>query len=427
MKRNNFIRSMGLLGGGLITGVTTSAFGSPTEFRSAVSGITEEDQYWQVVRNQFLLPDDYLYLNTGGIGANPLPILEMMEKAWRDTQASPKPGHDTKHWEVIKEKLAPFIGQTVEPEEIALIGTATEGLNIVLNGLGLRRGDEVITTTHEHAALNIPLLNHAQHTGIKIRHFRPDKLTADEVVETINNLITRKTRLIILSHVTCTTGQLLPVKEIGQLARSKEILFCVDGAQATGWLPMDVKAAGIDFYATCGHKWLLGPKRTGFLYVDRNKQDLIRPTCVGAYSDAVNDFENGLLKFWDSAKRYEYGTQSEPSFLGLEAAAEFMTEIGLRRVFEHDRALAESFYHGLEEIPSVEILSPKELRSRSTMITFRIKDVDYTKTANQLSGPSRIRVRQVPEAGVNGIRASFHVHNLSADVTRILEEIRKLS
>ncbi|MFO7617762.1 MAG: aminotransferase class V-fold PLP-dependent enzyme [Bacteroidales bacterium] len=427
MKRNYFIRSMGLLGGSLLTGQAAHTFGSPGGFSRGIAGLTDEQELWKRIREQFLFPDDFIYLNTGGIGGTPLPVLEMMEKSTRDAQASPRPGHDVNHWEVIKGKLAPFIGPTVQAEEIALVGTATEGLNIILNGLKLRRGDEVITTTHEHVALNVPLLNHARHTGIRIRHFRPDQLNATEVVESINQLITKKTRLIILSHVTCTTGQLLPVDRIGELARSRGVLLCIDGAQATGWLPMDVKASAIDFYATCGHKWLLGPKRTGFLYVERSKQELVRPTCVGAYSDAKHDLEEGLLELWSSARRYEYGTQNEPGFFGLETAAEFIQAIGLEKVYRHDRELAERFYHGLLEIPSVEILSPKEMESRSSMITFRIRNKDYKDTANQLSGPKKIRVRQVPEAGVNGVRASFHLYNQESDVDRILEEIGKMS
>ena len=150
---------------------------------------------------------------------------------------------------------------------LALIGCATEGIGMIVNGLPLKKGDEVITTTHEHVAVNSALLNRMQKDGIVIRLFDPDRENGLGNVDRIARLITPRTRLVLMSHVTCTTGQLFPVKEIAALARSRKIWFALDGAQAPVCSPFDIVETGVDFYTCSTHKWMMGPKRTGFIYV----------------------------------------------------------------------------------------------------------------------------------------------------------------
>jgi cysteine desulfurase/selenocysteine lyase len=426
MNRTRFLRSLGLFSGGLTLASGAGAFGSPGEFSHALRMTSGEDEFWQKIRDQFIYPKDYIYLNTGGIGAAPETVLEMVKKAMIDVEQYPKPGHDEKEWLEIKKTCSALFGPGVEPEELALTNTATEGLNIILNGLMLKPGDEVITTTHEHVALNLPLLNLQRLNGIKIRTFEPDRVVGANNVSLIGNLINSRTRLIILSHITCTAGQVLPVAGIGQLAKERGILFAVDGAQATGTMPLDLKGSGIDFYATCGHKWMLGPKRTGLLYVAKEKLPLLEPVTVGAYSDLNHDLATGVLTFRDTAGKFEYGTQNESLFRGLHTAAQFLLAIGTDKIHVHNRGLAEKFYSGLKTISGVEILSPEEEQYRSSMITFRLEGRAGQETANILTGQKRIRVRVVNEAGLNAVRASFHVYNQEFEVERVLEEVRRM-
>ncbi len=427
MNRNRFLQALGLVSGGLVLKPTGGAFASPAEFSKTLSGLTVRDEYWKLIREQFIYPANYIYFNTGGIGAAPKVVLDMVEKTMLETEKYPRPGHDEKRWDQIKKTCTPFFGPACEPEELALTNTATEGINIILNGLRLKPGDEIITTTHEHVALNVPLLNHQNLNGVVIKSFEPDLKYGLMNEKLIRDLITPKTKLIFHSHVTCTTGQLLPIADIGRLARKENILYAVDGAQSAGTMPIDLKELKVDFYACCGHKWILGPKRTGFLYVQKDKLPLLIPTTVGAYSDLSHDLVKGELTLKNTAEKFEYGTQNESLFYGLETAAQFLLAIGLERIHEHNRGLAEKFYEGLKKIPSVEILSPDEKQYRSSMITFRPKNKGYQETANYLTGEKRIRVRVVPEAGLNAVRVSFHVYNQDFEVDRILEEIRNFA
>lgn len=425
MNRNRFLQSLGLVSGGLLVARPGLAYSNPEEFSKALAGAIDDKDFWKKVRQQFIFPDDYMYFNTGGIGAVPQVVLDMVQKSNIENEQYPRPGHDEVRWQQIKKTCAPFFGPTVLPEEVSLVSTATEGINIILNGLMFKPGDEVITTYHEHVALNLPLLNHVNIHGIVVKSIEPDTLSAAANVEAIRKLVKPRTRLIFLSHITTTTGQVLPVAEIGKLAQDMKILFAVDGAQALGAMPMDVKSLGIDFYVASGHKWIVGPKRTGLLYISHEKRDLVHPMTIGAYSEMENDLKKGSFKFRDSGQRYEYGTQNEALFFGLERGAQFIQAIGIEKVYAHDRLLAEKFCDGIAKIPDMELLSPAEEPYRSALITFRHKTKGYMEIANHLTGKKRMRVRVVPEAGLNAIRVSFHVYNQEFEVERLLEEIRE--
>ncbi|MCP4725383.1 MAG: aminotransferase class V-fold PLP-dependent enzyme [bacterium] len=422
MERRQFIGSLGALTGGILFGKTDLSLAGQHDPKSALKLAVDDDAFWGAVRAQFLFPEDYIYFNTGGIGAVPSLVMNHVQKCTFEDEKYPRPGHDHKKWDDVKELCTGLLGPGVKMEEIALVGTATEGINIILNGLPLKSGDEVITTTHEHPALHVPLLSRMQRDGIKIRVFDPDLESGLGNVERINDLINRRTRLIFISHVTCTTGQCFPVKEIGQLAKDKDIWFALDGAQAGAQNEMDMKDWNIDFHTFSGHKWTLGPKRTGVLYVREELLDTLRPITVGAYSDGGYSINDMTLKFHPTAQRYEYATQNAPLFYGLGKAVDYIHTIGLKKIWEHNRKLAEKFYNGLNDMNGIEILSPKEEKYRTAMITFRPTVKSHTEVSSHLNR-NRIRVRGVGEAGLNGIRVSFHVYNNEDEVDRILTEI----
>jgi selenocysteine lyase/cysteine desulfurase len=360
------------------------------------------------------------------LGASPFVVTETVKTKMDREETYPSAGHNADDWREIRAKCASLLGPGCRKEEIALTSTATEGINIVVNGLPLQRGDEVITSTHEHVALNVPLLNKMKTKGIAIRTFKPDLAAGGANLDRIESLITQQTRLIFISHNTCTTGQLFPVREIGAMAKSRGIWFALDGAQSLAHLPIDIKDIGADFYAASGHKWLLGPKRTGVLYLREDLLEILKPSIVGAYSDEMNDMEKRLLKFHPTAQRYEFGTQNDALIYGLGKAVDFVSAIGLEAIWKHNRRLTELFYSGLQGIPEAEILSPAEEEYRSSMITFRLKGRDNSKISSSLTG-KRLRVRTVGEANIDGIRVSFHIYNNEREVQKLLEEIGNIA
>ncbi len=430
IERRRFLKSLSFLAATMAyAGRNSSA--SPSEMaafsRNLQSATPLAEKYWRLIKDQFLLPKDYTYFNTGGLGATPYVVVEKVKEFTTRSATYPSPSHDMQEWNRIKAKCAALFSPNCKKEEIALTGSTTEGINIILNGLGLKRGDEVITSTHEHAALNVPLLNQMQRDGITIKSFQPDFKNGLNNVNKIEHLISKRTKLIFFSHITCTTGQLFPVKEIGELARAKGVLFALDGAQVMGNMPVNVNEYGCDFYATCGHKWLLGPQRTGILYVREEMIERLRPTTVGGYSDVKHDIVKGILKFAPGAARYEYATQNIALYFGLEAALDFLKIIGGQSIWQHNKSLAEKLYSGLQDIPNVILLSPEEEKFRTSLITFKLKNIDFRKAGSYLTGEKRIRVRVVPEANVNGIRISTHLYNDESQVEHLLTEVKNLA
>jgi selenocysteine lyase/cysteine desulfurase len=381
---------------------------------------------WRDVRSQFQLPADYAYFNTAGLGASPRAVSDRVKLAMDREEESPSPGHSEDDWSRIRGKCATLLGASCTAGEIALVSTATEGINIILNGLPLRAGDEVITSSHEHVALVIPLLHKRKTAGIVLRTFDPDLRSAAGTLQRIRAIVTPRTRVIFLSHVTCTTGQILPVTEIGDLAAERQVWFALDGAQSLAQFPIDIAATGAQCYTASCHKWLMGPKRTGLLYVRRDRLPELASVVVGAYSDKSNSLADRQLTLRTDAQRFEYGTQNGALVYGIEAAVDFVSALGLSRVFEHNRALAERFRAGLRDEKTIELLSPDEPDTRSAIVTFRVRGRDNRQVASALTG-RRLRVRSVTETGLDAVRASFHVCNTDAEVAALTAAVVALS
>lgn len=367
----------------------------------------EEDDFWKDVRNKFPLTDERVYFNNGTIGPSPYPVL----KAVNDTLLKLNTWGEYNGYNDSRKPVAEFVH--VFEEEISLTHNTTEGINIIAAGLPLKRGDEVIMTTHEHAGNALPWLNQQKQKGIVIKPFNPGKDAATNL-NLISELINPRTRVIAVPHITCTTGQVMPVKDISTLGHDKGLWVFFDGAHASGSLDLNISEIDCDFYASCGHKWMLGPSGTGFVYVKKGLQPILNPMGIGAYSDTgweISESRQMLSGYVPTAHRYDYGTQSAALAHGLKAAIEFMSGIGMGKIEAYSSGLADRLFDGLKNIgPSVEILTPEEKSSRSTMITFRIKDRDY-KTFGQLASERKFRIRLVPESGLDAIRISTHIYN----------------
>lgn len=438
MKRKEFLKmTAGLAAAGatglplapLVSRAAASPAPSPEPFASRLAraaASADDAFFWQLLREQFILDPDWIFLNFGGLGSSPLPVIDALTGFLRAEERAPSAGHDEKSWQAVKDKLARALGPSCRREDLGLIGGATEGVNVIVNGLPLKRGDEVVTSTHEHVAVHSALLNRMQKDGIAIRLFEPDIARAAGNVERIARLVTPRTRLIIFSHVSCTTGQLFPVREIASLARAKNIWFALDGAQAPVNAHFDIAATGVDFYTCSTHKWMMGPKRTGFIYARPGMAEVLRPQTVGGGSSLRYDVAKGEFVLKPTAERFESGTQNDALFYALGTALDLVATIGADRIQARCKPMAERFYRGLADIPGVERLSPEEEAYRTLMIGFRMAAHPPTEIMQHL-GKDKIRARPVSEGGLNSIRVSFYLNNRDEDVTAALESLKKLA
>lgn len=382
----------------------------------ADAGLSQEDGRWQVVRDQFLLEPGYTYMNTAGLGPTPRPVMSALMETWERLEQRCETGHGERAG--VRATAASFLG--CDEDELAFVRSATEGMNLVARGLDLSPDDEVVMTTHEHPGGAMPWFGIREGMDAGIRTFEPG-VGGQDTLEKLAAALTPRTRVVMVSHITCTTGLILPVPEIAALCRDRGIVCVIDGAQAPGQIPVDLHALGCDFYVASGHKWLLGPKGTGFLFIRDEWLDRWRPSYVGAYSDAGFDLASGRFERLRPASASEYGTRSTPLLLGFQAAFELLSTMDMETVAARGRHLALGIREGLAGMDGVDLLTPED--AGASILTFRlpISGGDPWEWLNRLRADHGIRLRPVGEAGLNAVRASTHVFNTEAEVSRLLD------
>lgn len=387
-----------------------------------LSGEPDED-YWKLVRNQFPMNPKKIFLNNGTFGPSPYSVIEAVKKSLDHTNESLVYGGGETE---ALEALATFLG--VNKSEIALTHNVSEGNNIAAWGVPLERGCEVILSTHEHVGNATPWLNRAKVDGIKIKAVDLGK-TAEETLDIIKKAIGPKTKVIAMPHIPCTIGQVLPIKEMCALAKSKGIYSVVDGAHPPGMLNFSIADLGCDVYTSCCHKWMLAPAGTAFIYVRKEFQDTLQTHGVGGGSDTGwNMLEKPPTygKYADSAHRYYYGTQSAALYFGIKAAIDFQNTIGKQNIQDRILGLAAYLQEGLISLGNrIEMLTPVEPISRGAQIGFRIKDYNNEQFYKDMASKG-IVIRYVPENGINNLRISTHIYNNRHDVETLIEEVKKV-
>ena len=381
--------------------------GEPLPFSESKYSFGDEP-FWAELREKFPLNKNRVYFNNGTLGPSPQDVLDAVIDAMKNIEISGEMAHTI---DAPRKRMAQFV--RVLPSEIALTKNTTEGINIIAWGLPLKKGDEIIISNHEHVGNALPWLHVAKAKSLKIKVLALGN-TADETLSNFKKIVSSKTRVVTIPHITCTTGQVQPIKEIAQWAKQKGIFVAVDGAHGAGMLDLDLKDLTCDFYATCCHKWLLGPKGTGFLYVRKEVQDILMPHFVGAGTHqgwAISPEKVELLNPTTSAERYDYGTYNQALWLGVEAAIDFFEKIGMEKVEARVKELNQYLHTKLLELSKkdIKMLTPTEGVSSSGMLGFKLLNKDSKTFANEVN--SRFRVRYVAEHGLNSLRISTHIYN----------------
>ncbi|MFQ5629935.1 MAG: aminotransferase class V-fold PLP-dependent enzyme, partial [bacterium] len=301
MKRRSFFQK---LTGSLLL-LPAAKLSAKTVIATPFSTISPQaSNYWQLIRQSFPLTRERIYFNTGGLGPSPYQVLEAVDRKRLELETICETGH--KYHEIAREKVAAFVG--AKPQEIAFTRNATEGMNFVAHGLRLKAVDEVITTTHEHPGGALPWLAVAKQSGVKLKLIEPVHDDPDEMQKRLKSQIGCRTRVMMLSHVPCTLGSVFQVRQLCEMAKKHGLITVLDGAQAVGQIPVNLHEIGCDFYVASGHKWLLGPKGSGFIYISEEAREFFHPTFVGAYSDREYDLNALKLTLRKDAIVTEYGT-----------------------------------------------------------------------------------------------------------------------
>ena len=326
--------------------------------------------------------------NAATSSPKPPEVLERVSAALTEFNANPgRSGHSvalSAAREVLsaREKLASLMNAG-EETNIAFAFNCTDALNLAIKG-ALRYGDHVITTQLEHNSVLRPINALAARGRISLSIVSP---RADGFVdpEDIRASIRKNTRLIAVTHASNVTGAIQPVAAIGELARREGILYLIDGAQAIGATPVNVRALSCDLYAFPGHKSLLGPMGTGGLY--------IRPGVVlrTLREGGTGTDSESMLQPDERPERYESGTLNLPGIAGLGAGCAFVAK-RVSAIMSHERELTGALYEGLSAIRGAEIYSPREEAARAGIVSFNLPGMTSSDVADRL-GRMGIAVR----------------------------------
>jgi len=428
--RRSFLKKLfgGIIATATLPWLTSEAKGSGSfsavvnQYKGSIDA--HDEKFWHFVKQQFPLEENLIYMNNGGLGPSPYQVIETINAQMLKWESISETGHSLV--ESVHEKAAKFFN--CGTDEIAFTRNATEGMNIIARGISLNRGDEVLMTTHEHPGGAIPWLAVQKDKGIRIKLFEPG-ITKEENLKIIESNITSKTKVLMISHIPCTTGLIFPVKEIAQLCHQQGIYVVLDGAQVLGMIPVDFRDLGCDFYTSSGHKWLCGPKGTGILYIRREMVDVWQPTHVGAYSNKVYILEELKLEYLKQVKIVEYATRNTPIIMGIGASLDFFAAIGMGNVAARGRALAKYFKEKLVSIDKIKLLTPMDPQLSGSIVTFKIMDdrKSYTDYISQIKKQYNIRLRPIGEHGLNAIRTSLHIYNTFDQVDRLVEAVKNVT
>lgn len=424
LNRRSFLRSVGVGTLGALAAPSLLAAGRrpvvpPAPVKLPAYEAKTETAYWRAIRDLYPLLDTPAYLNTGGLGPASQPVLDTVFSTMTELQKHSETGHDL--FEPARETVARFLGAM--PSEIGFTRNATEATSIIAAGLALREGDEVIFESHAHPGGSFPWFNQEKNRGIKVRLFESDPASPEANLAHIRALITPRTRVIQVSHITCTTGLVFDVRAIAELAHAHGTWFHIDGAQSAGMIPVDVHAIGCDSYAVSGHKWIGGPHESGALYIRRDRVGEVAVTLVGAHSGAL-DHLPGAIQFDAGTVRHEYGTRNAGLVCGLAAAVRLQEQIGRDRIAAYGHGLASFLHRELSKIDGITVLTPARDDMRGSMATVTHARADAAKLFEFLVKQHRLRCRPVTEQGLQAVRISTHVFNSPAECERVVAGAR---
>ena len=381
------------------------------------------EPYWREVRQAFTLDPSLINLNNGNSSPSPQIVHEAFKRHLDDTNRLPVHYRTLieQRLDEVRRELATEFG--CDPAELAFTRNATESLHIAQLGLDLRPGDEVITTDQDYPRMLWLWDQRARRDGIVVKRVQfPVPATATDLTQRFESAMTPRTRVIQFCHVTNTTGQLFPVRELSRLARSRGIVSIVDGAQAVAHVSFQLRDLECDLYATSLHKWLMAPHGTGFLYVRRDTIERVWPLYA-----ALDSMRGDIRKF------EEIGTNPAAARAAIADALTFHRAVGAERKAARLRYLTMRWVNGLRSRPQVRILSSLEPDETWGLATFAINGVSAPAVVATLQEKHGIVVSAAVNQGVpgpvleySGIRVTPNVYTSVEEIDRFVAAVRSL-
>ena len=382
-----------------------------------------------------------IYLDSGATSQKPEIVIEAEANFYRTKNAAVHRGahlvaeEASEVYEGARENIARFIG--AKSDEVIFTKSATESLNLIAYSLGnpeskfhLKSGDEIVVSEMEHHANLIPWQQLAKRVGAKLTWFKiTDEGRLD--LSDIDKLINQKTKIVAITHQSNVLGTIVPLAQITKAAHAVGAVVVLDACQSAPHFAVDVKKLEVDFLAFSGHK-VLGPTGIGVLWGKAELLDQLEPSLFGG---SMVDSVTMQGATWAKAPRkFEAGVPNMAQAVGLSAAIDYISEIGMDKVAQHEQDLTKQLISGLQNISGVQVIGPIDMKDRGGVVSFTVDGV-HPHDVGQYLDQFGIAVRTGHHCAwplmrrlnlVGTTRASFHLYNDENEVKVLLDTVSKI-
>ncbi len=363
-----------------------------------------DNEKLKIIREQMPATLKVHYLNNGTNG--PLPkvtadaIQKEAEKEFLEGRYLPFISELYENMDITRKLLAEIVGASYE--EIALTQSTTEALNIVLWGINWQSGDEVITTNIDHTSVIAPLAQVKARRGITVKYVSVkygEEYNEDKFLLNVKKMITPRTRMLVVPHVSFATGMTFPIKKLVDMCHEHNVMVMVDGAQGAGAVSTNMHELGVDFYAIAGRKWLLGPEGIGALYIAKDRISEVDPTFISPCTIKNRhdiDINSPYIIPAPFAARYQIATAMyTPTLLGFQKSLEYLiNDVGVDWATNRIAKLSKYVRELICDLPGVEIITPAG--TEAGFMHFKVKGWEPSELCKILN-EKKFMVRPVPK------------------------------
>lgn len=385
----------------------------------------------ELIRKDFPVTKKKIYMNCGSFAPTPLSTIKSItDFLVRCSEEGPDSTSVQEYITLLMNELRKTLGRFIncDPEEIIFTQSTTEGLNYVASGIEWKKSDIIISRggLHEHYANYFPWLYVSKKYGIKLEETKIDKngfFDLDKIEKIAKN---RNSKLITLSHVLYNNGAIMPVGEIGKIARKHGVLLSIDAAQSVGTIKVDVKKIGCDFLAFPGFKWLCGPPGIGIFYCKKESAPLLIPKYIGGESAIIT--EEKKLVYSDSPQKFQTGFRNYVGIAGLTSSLKYIQHVGIEAIRKMNMKIANEIIEQLRSIPGVSIFGPEDEKLRSSIVSFSTDSVLPKVMVSRLEENGIIVAeRDIVGGGKKkAVRASPHFFNTLDEVSTVVQNIKNI-
>ena len=424
--RRNFIRQAGNVTLGLsalsvfnpLFANNVATAGSKIAHLSAKDAAQDED-FWYQVQKAYRQSPHFINLESGYYSPEPLEVLESQLDNIKMINEQPSFYMRRRQWDekkAIKDQLADFAG--VSADEIVITRNTTEALDTVILGMDLKPGDEAVMTDQDYGSMLETFEMRARRFGIvnKVIKIPLHPKNDNEIVDAYEKAITKKTKVILVTHLINLTGQILPARAIAEMAHAKGIEVIVDAAHSFAHVDYKIPDLGCDYYGTSLHKWLCCPLGTGMLYMKKEKIEKTWPLFgdTGQPVDSITKFEH-------------IGTHPVSTNLTIAAAIKFHNSIGSKRKEERLRYLKNYWVTSVKDLPKVIINTPFEDERSCGLANFAIEGMEPGAVADYLYNKHKIFTVGINRESVKGVRVTPHLYTTKPELDLLVKAIKELS